>query len=39
LNCMASGARGGIKTVAAVEELMAQYPRYDVKEPFGAGIS
>jgi sulfofructose kinase len=39
LNCMASGARGGIKTVAGVEELMAQYPRYDVKEPFGAGIS
>ncbi len=29
LNCMADGARGGIKTVAAVEELMATYPRYD----------
>jgi sulfofructose kinase len=29
LNCMASGARGGIKTVAAVEEIMAKYLRYD----------
>jgi len=39
LNCMAAGARGGIKTVAAVEELMAQYPRYEVPESFTAGIS
>jgi sulfofructose kinase len=39
LNCMASGARGGIKTVAAVEELMAQYPRYEFTESFTAGIS
>lgn len=29
LNCMAAGARGGIKTTVAVEELMATYPRYD----------
>jgi sugar/nucleoside kinase (ribokinase family) len=28
LNCMAAGARGGIKTVAAVEELMKTVPRY-----------
>jgi sugar/nucleoside kinase (ribokinase family) len=28
LNCMASGARGGIQTVAAIEELMAATPRY-----------
>jgi sulfofructose kinase len=28
LNCMASGARGGIQTVAAVEELMATTARY-----------
>jgi sulfofructose kinase len=30
LNCMAAGARGGIKTVAAVEEIMAKYPRYEL---------
>jgi sugar/nucleoside kinase (ribokinase family) len=30
LNCMASGARGGIQTVAAVEELMASASRYEV---------
>lgn len=30
LNCMAAGARGGIKTVAAVEEIMAKNPRYDL---------
>ena len=30
LNCMASGARGGIRTVADVENLMAVAPRYDV---------
>jgi sugar/nucleoside kinase (ribokinase family) len=30
LNCMAAGARGGIKTVAAVEEIMAKYLRYDL---------
>jgi sulfofructose kinase len=38
LNCMAAGARGGIKTVAAVEELMARYPRYELPEAFTAGI-
>jgi sulfofructose kinase len=30
LNCMASGARGGIQTVADVEELMATASRYEV---------
>jgi sugar/nucleoside kinase (ribokinase family) len=30
LNCMAAGARGGIKTVAAVEEIMAKYLRYEL---------
>jgi sugar/nucleoside kinase (ribokinase family) len=30
LNCMASGARGGIQTVTAVEELMASASRYEV---------
>jgi len=39
LNCMAAGARGGIKTVAAVEELMDQYPRYETPESFIAGTS
>jgi len=29
LNCMYSGARGGIQSVAAVEKLMAASPRYD----------
>ena len=29
MNCMAAGARGGIKTVAAVEELMATVSRYE----------
>jgi sugar/nucleoside kinase (ribokinase family) len=29
LNCMAAGARGGIKTVAAVENLMATVSRYE----------
>jgi sugar/nucleoside kinase (ribokinase family) len=29
LNCTASGARGGIQSVAAVEELMATASRYD----------
>lgn len=29
LNCMSAGARGGIKTVKAVEELMTKYARYD----------
>jgi len=28
MNCMASGARGGIQSVQAVEELMASTPRY-----------
>jgi sugar/nucleoside kinase (ribokinase family) len=28
MNCMASGARGGIQSVEAVEELMAATPRY-----------
>jgi sugar/nucleoside kinase (ribokinase family) len=31
LNCMASGARGGIETVAAIEETMATVSRYDVE--------
>jgi len=30
LNCMATGARGGIHSVAAIEELMATAPRYYV---------
>jgi sugar/nucleoside kinase (ribokinase family) len=30
LNCTASGARGGIRTLADVENLMATTPRYDV---------
>ena len=30
LNCTASGARGGIRTVEDVEKLMATTPRYDV---------
>jgi sugar/nucleoside kinase (ribokinase family) len=29
LNCTAAGARGGIQTVAAIEDLMATAPRYD----------
>ena len=29
LNCTASGARGGIRTLADVEELMAKTPRYE----------
>jgi sugar/nucleoside kinase (ribokinase family) len=29
LNCTASGARGGIQTVSAIENLMATAPRYD----------
>jgi sugar/nucleoside kinase (ribokinase family) len=29
MNCMAQGARGGIKTVAAIENLMATVPRYE----------
>ncbi|MGC9223430.1 MAG: carbohydrate kinase family protein [Terracidiphilus sp.] len=29
MNCMAQGARGGIKTVAAIENLMAIVPRYE----------
>ena len=29
MNCMAHGARGGIKTVAAIENLMATVPRYE----------
>lgn len=28
MNCMAQGARGGIKTAAAIEDLMATVPRY-----------
>lgn len=38
LNCMSSGARGGIKTVEAVEALMANYPRYESSQPISAGI-
>ncbi|MGA3008748.1 MAG: PfkB family carbohydrate kinase [Terracidiphilus sp.] len=30
MNCTASGARGGIRSVAAIEELMATASRYDV---------
>jgi sugar/nucleoside kinase (ribokinase family) len=30
LNCMSAGARGGIKTVAAVEEIMTKYLRYEL---------
>lgn len=30
LNCMYTGARGGIKTLAAVEELIATSPRYEL---------
>jgi sugar/nucleoside kinase (ribokinase family) len=30
LNCMAAGARGGIQSVAAIEELIATASRYDV---------
>jgi sugar/nucleoside kinase (ribokinase family) len=30
LNCTASGARGGIQTVEAIEEIMASTPRYDI---------
>ncbi len=29
MNCMAEGARGGIRPVKAIEELMARTPRYD----------
>ncbi len=29
MNCMAQGARGGIKAVAAIEDLMATMPRYE----------
>jgi sugar/nucleoside kinase (ribokinase family) len=29
LNCTAAGARGGIQTVGAIENLMATAPRYD----------
>jgi sulfofructose kinase len=28
MNCLASGARGGIRSVSAIEELMATVPRY-----------
>jgi len=31
LNCTAASARGGIRTVSAIEELMATGPRYDVE--------
>ncbi len=39
LNCMAHGARGGIKTVAAVDELMTKFPHYELDEPISAEIS
>ncbi|HEY4380893.1 MAG TPA: PfkB family carbohydrate kinase [Acidobacteriaceae bacterium] len=32
INCMAEGARGGIQTVAAIEEFMATQPRYEDRE-------
>jgi Sugar kinases, ribokinase family len=38
LNCMSAGARGGIKTVGAVEELMANFPRYEKPESVSAEI-
>jgi sulfofructose kinase len=39
MNCMSAGARGGIKTVAAVEELMANFPRHERPESVSAEIS
>jgi sugar/nucleoside kinase (ribokinase family) len=41
MNCMAAGARGGIKTVQAVEELMATFGRYKdaAREADGAAWS
>jgi len=41
MNCMAAGARGGIKTVQAVEELMATFGRYEdaAREADGAAWS
>ena len=31
MNCMAAGARGGIRQVAEIENLMATVPRYDIQ--------
>lgn len=39
LNCMASGARGGIKTLQAVEDLMSNYPRHGSSEFISHGVS
>jgi sulfofructose kinase len=33
LNCTCSGARGGIRTVGEVENLMASTPRYTIRDP------
>ncbi len=39
LNCMYTGARGGVKTVEAVEEVMVNYPRYGDPEPVSPEFS
>jgi sugar/nucleoside kinase (ribokinase family) len=31
INCMATGARGGIQSVESIESLMTTYPRYQVR--------
>jgi sulfofructose kinase len=36
MNCMAEGARGGIRSVEAIEELMSTTPRYEGLEEFSA---
>jgi sulfofructose kinase len=36
MNCMAEGARGGIRSVEAIEDLMAKTPRYEGLEEFSA---
>jgi sugar/nucleoside kinase (ribokinase family) len=36
LNCMHEGARGGIRSVAEIEELMATTPRYDSVDSLSA---
>jgi len=36
INCMADGARGGIKSVAEIESLMATGARYDTPREFAA---
>jgi len=39
LNCMHEGARGGIRTVAAIEALMAATPRYDGIEDLSISVA